>query len=118
MYKRQVLHFGLGTIEKIDSLVITWPDRTQTIYQNLALNQRHVFEYKNTQRQPIITTKDSQALFHQLENALTANAHTFTKFYDFNVQPQIQKISSEEGPAVVIADLNNDGLDDCIMDVG
>ncbi len=113
-----LLHFGLGEAEKIDSMVITWPDRTETVYQNVALNQRHIFAYENATKRRATIPKNVQPLFSQLQNDLTASAHTFTKFYDFNVQPQIQKLSSEEGPALIIADMNNDGLDDVLMDVG
>ena len=113
-----LLHFGLGKIAAIDAVEITWPDRTQSTYQNLSINQHHIFAYENESRHPVETTKKDQPLFSQWQNELTANAHTFTKFYDFNVQPQIQKLSSEEGPALIIADMNNDGLDDCLMDIG
>ncbi len=113
-----LLHFGLGAIEKIDSLVIIWQDRTVSTYQNLSINQQHVFSYENALKRNVIATEKREPLFRQVQNELTEKAHSFTKFYDFNIQPQIQKLSSEEGPAIIIADMNNDGLDDCIMDVG
>ena len=113
-----LLHFGLGAIETIDSAIIIWPDGTQSSYPNLPLNTHHTFVDKNASKQQVVAQPRKPVLFQQIQNELTATAHTFTKFYDFNVQPHIQKISSEEGPALVIADMNNDGLDDCVMDVG
>ncbi|MCX7638769.1 MAG: ASPIC/UnbV domain-containing protein, partial [Cyclobacteriaceae bacterium] len=36
------LHFGLGTVTQIDSLIIQWPDRNYSVYTNLPVNQLHV----------------------------------------------------------------------------
>lgn len=112
-----LLHFGLGTIERIDSVVVQWPNRTKSIYTNLSINQRHILNFINSPNEEVVR-KNEEGLFRQVENELTQTKHTFTKFYDFNFQPQAQKITSEEGPSTVIVDMDNDGLDDVLMDIG
>ena len=41
------LHFGLGNVQQVDSIVITWPDGQQTQQYNLATNQLIQIEQKN-----------------------------------------------------------------------
>lgn len=36
------LHFGLGDAERIDKLVVTWPDGREQAFEDLAINQLHV----------------------------------------------------------------------------
>ncbi|MEM1119420.1 MAG: VCBS repeat-containing protein [Bacteroidota bacterium] len=112
-----ILHFGLGAIQQVDSVVVNWPDLTQSVHPAVVANQRILLQQAETMR-PRAINSPPKGLFQSVDNELTQIPHTFSKFYDFNIQPQIQKISSEEGPAVVVVDMNNDGLDDVVLDVG
>jgi hypothetical protein len=40
-----VIHWGLGTSEKVDRLRIRWPDGAEDIYENLEVNRRHEFRH-------------------------------------------------------------------------
>ena len=117
-YSEELLHFGLGQSTKIDSAVITWPDQSVTVLYDLSPNKRHEIAFAEAKRNQNYQFATTQPLFVPTENELTTVSHQFMKFYDFKIQPQIQKLTSEEGPALVVADMNNDGLDDCIVDPG
>ena len=41
------LHFGLGEIEEIDSLRVTWPDGRVSVLKEVHLNENLVLRQKN-----------------------------------------------------------------------
>ena len=109
------LHFGLNNTKKIDSLLIVWPNQTWQVIKDLQGDKLIVIDQKNAgghfnhnkffpEKPPIlqnITAKENINWKHQENN-----------FVDFNQQPLIPHMLSAEGPRIVVADVNHDGLDD------
>lgn len=105
------LHFGLGSIEKIDSIKVIWPDGFIQTEKTVAINKK-------------IKIKRSDSEINKLNIALVSSSNSFQKFpfvhqeniyYDYIKEPLIPENLSTEGPAVVQADFNNDGLDDIFL---
>ena len=117
-YSEELLHFGLSDATIVDSIIITWPDQSVTVLRDLKSNQKLTVDFEQAKRAKDYKPNKPAPLFTQTENVLSTTAHQFKKFYDFQIQPQVQKLTSEEGPALVVADMDNDGLDDCIVDPG
>ena len=44
---------GLGKLDRVDSMIIIWPDRTYTKYENPELNKVHVLTTTGTDRNDI-----------------------------------------------------------------
>lgn len=42
-----ILHFGLGTTTKVDSMVLKWPNGLVETYYNLEVNQKYIVEENN-----------------------------------------------------------------------
>jgi hypothetical protein len=107
-----VIHFGLGKRDKVDSIVIVWPDgKTQTI-ENPAINS--------------ITTVTKDA--HEINSDLKTGVPFFTPpsdkisffhkendFNDFNVQALLPHFLSRFGPCLAKADVDGDELEDLFI---
>lgn len=112
-----VMHFGVGGSKRVDSLVVVWPDRRmQVIYavstnQTLTLRQEeteqyHTYSLPTKKQLPFrkISHQDT-ILFHHREN----------KYVDFNREPFLPHLLSQEGPALAVSDVTSDGLDDLFI---
>lgn len=112
-----VAHFGLGNTEKIDSLIIIWPDHTvQKIEQ---LNTRQVITLRQTDASGNYNWKEHQEppapLFTEKSRSLGIHfTHREIDYIDFNVQKLLPHKLSEYSPALAAADLNGDGTDDLV----
>lgn len=113
------LHIGLDSVQ-MDSLVLIWPDNT---YQRLPptgksrIDVRYIagrpkFDYSLFHRHFVNTTRpvkditgETQILYRHEENP----------FVEFDREPLIPHMVSREGPALAVADINGDGLEDVFI---
>jgi len=117
---------GLGKITHIDSLVITWPNRTQKTILHPKLDQFYTYTQENkdkTNENPIKkplnpnqgpNPKIGPTLFTQVKDSLFQK-HTENDHIDFYYERGIPEILSREGPKATVADINGDGLDDVFI---
>lgn len=114
------IHIGLDKT-KIDSAFLIWPDNSfQTIkldpknpwmtisYQkNLpAFNYKNITEHWKNPTKPMQNITAETNLMHK---------HEENDFHEFDREPLIPHMLSTEGPALVVADFNKDGLDDVFI---
>lgn len=107
------LHFGLGVISKIDSVIITWPDGSFQKKTNITPNTNVVLDHKDAQNKESLKTP-KESLFTSI-NPSTIGIQYQQKensYNDFNQQLLLPQKQSEKGAALAVADVNNDGLDD------
>ena len=110
-----ILHFGLGDETIIDTLQVTWPDGKVTFKTNLEGNQTVVIEKKDA---VLVNKKADNSRFVMFErvsdneNQLANLIHKENEFDDFGVQILLPHKMSQFGPAMVVADFNNDQRDD------
>lgn len=110
------LHFGLGEVTKVDSLLVIWPGgRYETVTdppvgQSLELNIENAggrYDY----------TKLRQGGEPAYFNNVTADIgllhrHRENRFDDFYREPLMPYKLSNRGPATAVGDLSGNGLDD------
>jgi enediyne biosynthesis protein E4 len=109
------LHFGLGGSTRIDSLVVIWPDhRFQTLTNVSAdrivtLSQQDASgRYQYLKRSP-----PDERSFADVSAQLEIDfKHEENTFFDYDREPLMPHLLSTEGPALAVADVNGDGLDD------
>ena len=108
-----VMLFGLGTVAKIDSLVVRWPDQKMQTLKNvhadtlLTLDQRSAKSITIKEIQPAVLYEDISA------TSFIGNAkHKENDFTDFDRERLIPKLISTEGPKITTGDVNGDGLED------
>lgn len=109
------LHFGLDSVNHVDSLLIVWPNQKFQVIQNLPVNKQMIIDQKNASGH-----FDYASFFPQPQPAfqnISSQEHVTWKhkednFNDFNVEYLIPHKESTRGPKIAVGDINNDGLDD------
>ena len=109
------LLFGLGKYNKIDSAIITWPDRMQ--YKMIApqINKIHVLDELALQSIPekITTAEPVITIFSKVESSF--EKHQENNYVDFYNERMLPRIFSREGPKAATADVDGDGLTDVFI---
>ncbi|MBS1488564.1 MAG: VCBS repeat-containing protein [Bacteroidetes bacterium] len=113
------VHVGLSGY-KVDSIAVVWPDNTfQKIDPRLrdtlvevvqsthaAFNYEWIHHFK----------KNSTQHFEDVTRQLKIDVvHEENSFPEFTREPLIPKMISTDGPALAIADINHDGLEDIFL---
>lgn len=112
------LHFGLGDISEIDSLIIRWPDDKMQVMTHVATNQTlNLREEKNGEVlsivQPSRHDQKHSCLFEDLTPVMGVEyVHRRSTFVDFNRDPLLFHMVVNEAPQIATADVNNDGRKD------
>ena len=106
------LHFGVGNHSSIDSLCIEWPNGAKTVRTNLKTNKTYLLEEPanllNIEETGHITQVNTFKKVPELFNF----THRENYFIDFNKERLLPFMSNNEGPAMAMADINNDGIMD------
>lgn len=110
-------HFGLGSVAKIDSLVIRWPNNKKKLFRDVVADQILKVSIKDAAETDSWAQKDrtKNVLFKDVTTAKEINyAQKETDFVDFNIQKLIPHKLSEYGPALASGDIDGDGTDDLV----
>jgi hypothetical protein len=114
------LHMGIGDTTVVDSILIIWPDNHFEKLSPSSFNSMHplvqkeglpIFDYAAFRKRfqsPVSVQELSEEkgiLFKHNEN----------DFIEFDREPLIPHMTSTEGPAMAIADMNGDGLQDLFL---
>lgn len=111
------LHIGLGTVLP-DSIFLVWPDNT---YQAIPYDTGHhvitagwekglpAFDYK---RVADFNKPQGRAMTDITATAKLDYVHTENDFNEFNREFLLPRMFGSEGPALAVADVNADTLDD------
>ncbi|MBL3658173.1 VCBS repeat-containing protein [Fulvivirga sediminis] len=105
-----ILYFGLGENTKIDSLLVVWPNGKYELKKQVAVDQSLTFNYNEANHVYEKPALD-KPLFTKTDEALLPK-HKENTFNDFDVQVLLPHKMSNFGPALCVADVNKDGLDD------
>lgn len=109
------LHFGLGSAETIDTLIVTWPDGKKQMINDLGVNKVLYLDYQNAIEDLGELNKDAvtvNPIFHPKDSIGAEFVHHEDDFTDFKIQPLLPHMHSKNGPGISVGDINNDGLDD------
>lgn len=112
-----VLHFGLGPTNVIDSLVVRWPDRSEQMFYDVPVDQVITLEMKKAEK-PTSTNEqknDNEKLFSRFRIPGLEYRHKEDAYVDLNRERLIPHNLSAEGPALAVGDVNGDGLEDLFV---
>lgn len=107
-----VLHFGCGNSDQIDSLKITWPDGKTQIHHSLPVDQKLKLKYG-----PINQLSVPDEVFPTMlqMKVLSEITHDENRFDEIQQNKIVPFLGSRSGPAMAMADLNSDGIEDLII---
>jgi len=112
------LHFGLAKAEKIDTLLVKWPDGKQQLLTNITKNQTLEIDYNQAENvNSKLETNIVKKLFSTENNPeiVAKHQHVENLYDDFIDEVLLPYQTSMLGPSVAVGDLNGDGLDDFIV---
>ena len=105
------IHFGLGAISKVDSIKVIWNDGTKSIQKEVAINQEITIQKGKTSTH---TYKEAPVITYQNFDY----QHKENTFLDYEREVLMPEKLSSEGPSIVQADFNADGLKDLFIGGG
>lgn len=115
---QNIAHFGLGKVQLIDSIVVRWPGGKKQTLKNVKADQLINVDVNNaTEPYSWTQTKSATpALFSEITHSSGID-YTFRgiNFIDFNIQTTLPHKLSDYCPAIAVADIDGNGLDDMII---
>ncbi|WP_080237520.1 VCBS repeat-containing protein [Spirosoma rigui] len=111
-----VLHFGIGTADRVDSVAVTWPDQTRQVIAGVPINRQTIVQQPTTglTSPPLPGPKATSPLFARMA-PVVAHTHEGLTENDFKRQPLMLWMYSHTGPVLARGDVNKDGLDDIFI---
>ncbi len=115
----QSLLIGLNN-SKIDSMVLVWPDNT---FQSLTVGTSATISVKyqkglpafNYSRIRTIDNSSTRPMVDITKATELQYLHEENHFNEFDREPLMPHMLSTEGPALAVADINHDGLEDVFI---
>ena len=108
-----LMHFGLGADTIVNDLQVTWPDGKQQEMAKIPVNQKLVLKYNEARHLPDRPDTLRQFFFEDVTKKIGLDvAHHENEFNDFAREIMLPHRMSDLGPALSVADVNGDGLDD------
>ena len=114
-----IIHFGLGEIDHIDSLIVFWPGHAVSRTYNILSNQEIELNYNDGKIASDLNLHDyllksgEKQIFERNEKPQYIQfLHQEKELFDFNYQRTIPHKLSQYTPGIAIADIDQDGLED------
>ena len=104
------INIGLGQ-KKLDSIIVTWPDRSITTLINPAINMIQQLSQRDSR---LPRPQMESIAIHPMLDSMTNvfQKHEEDDYVDFYAERNVPKMLSREGPKAAVGDVNGDGLQD------
>lgn len=109
-----LLHFGLGKLKWIDSLIVRWPDHRVQKTGRIPADTLMVLDYNNA-TEPGSRSFSRETLFKPVSVSGLDFSHREDNREDFSREPLIPFSLAAEGPALAVGDVNGDDFDDIFI---
>ncbi len=107
-----IMTIGVGETTKIDSLRIVWPDDSTQKLSDISVDTTFVLKQNEaTGIQKPLQLPKKKTFLTEIKNKNFIK-HQENNYSDFDYEGLISKMLSQEGPALAVGDVNNDGHED------
>ncbi len=111
-----VLTFGLGRLDRVDSVTVEWPDGRVSVLRDAAADRRLRVRQADAGGAAGPSPPPLAPLFADVtDRAALDYVHRENAFVDFDRERLMPKLLSTEGPLMAVADVNGDGLSDVFI---
>jgi len=117
------IHFGLGSLKKIDSIEVLWPDNKRQTVQSVVLNKTLKVAYGEATPSnvsslvfPLVSKNISAPKFKEVSEQRNIHfSHQQKDLGDFFTQRLLSRKITENGPKIISLDYNLDGIEDFVV---
>ncbi len=111
-----IMHFGLGDVNKIDSLLVIFPDGSSWKKKNVEVNQVLTVAASQGQMMPFYVYGEIKPLFKEVTDELGISfTHVENDFDDFKEEVLLPHRQSRNGPYTAVGKINGDEFDDVFI---
>lgn len=114
---QNIAHFGLGENKNIDSLIVVWPNGKKQVLMNVKTNQLLSLNIKDANANYTYEHQqlNTASIFRNVTDSLGIKfIHHEEDYADFIIQKLLPHKFSEYSPAIAVADVDGNKLDDII----
>ncbi|MFN5169437.1 MAG: VCBS repeat-containing protein [Cyclobacteriaceae bacterium] len=108
------IHLGLGSHQRVDSLVVNWNDGTRSVTYDVSVDQLLVIKQSQSDFS-IATAPATDVLLVPDSAGFAVSRRTTAEFNDFDRDRLIFDMMSNEGQRMQTGDVNADGLPDLFI---
>jgi hypothetical protein len=114
------LIFGLGKVNTIESLQVTWPDKQQQLLTNLSADQTITLDHSEATAAAVVSVAAEEspvALMSEISGQIIQGdtRHQENRYNDFDHEILLWRMLSTEGPRIVKGDVNGDTREDFVL---
>lgn len=108
------LHVGLGSSTKVDSIIVRWPDLTETLVLSPPPRQLISVDYAASKKRKV-ASKAAEISSVFTKSDISLQPHREDDFVDFFNEGLIIEMVSREGPKAAVGDINGDRVADLFI---
>ncbi|UBM60120.1 VCBS repeat-containing protein [Marinilongibacter aquaticus] len=108
------LHFGLGEIERVDTLEVWWPDGKFQLLTDVEANRNLTLNYEEAFDAPREMEAKEKPIYKEVAAGIDFSGKNREK-RDFDRQLLLNNELSFEAPSLASGDVNGDGLEDIFV---
>lgn len=111
------MHFGLGNMQIVDSIHVTWPDQRQEKLKQVSANTTLLLSYQQAKESDINEYQHLPKLFKTEIDPKIIVEHFYREnlYNDFIDEILLPHQTSMFGPNIAVGDLDNNGLEDLVV---
>ena len=111
----QIVHVGLGDIDVVDTIIVTWPNGNVSSVKNVKANSKEFLFLEDGQSVKEEKRKEEALFLDVTKEDILNHSHIENNYDDYKEQVLLPHKMSQFGPALAVADVNGDNLEDVFV---